>query len=493
MGKSVKGAFLSQITVDRSAPTTLFQQLNTAMRKLILNGSVGAGQRLPSTRQFADDIGVSRIIVKNVYEQLVTEGYVYSKAGSGTFVAEGLSSEKLRQIRVPRKPQRLPDMALSKQCLRIAQSKASARQGKMQPFRPGVPALDVFPKKIWSKYWSDAVSDSSDVDYGYGPIDGNFRLKTAISAHLKDARGVICDPEQVVLTAGAQQAFVLIAATLLNKGAAVWYEDPGHIAGRDAMHMMGANICPVPIDDDGIDIDFACKTYPKPALIFVTPSHQQPLGNTMSLVKRLTLLSYAQENKSWIIEDDYDSEFRFRGQPLPALQALDHQGSVLYVGTFSKSLYPAIRLGYVIVPHELVDVFSQGQGLLGQGASALTQIVVARFMEDGRFSEHIRKMRKIYKERRDILMDELLSQCQGILEPEPTDAGMHLVAWLNEGESDMDAHKAVLDVGVETLPVSIYSMQSGKRPGLVLGFSGAPPLQIPGLVNKMTDRLRMPG
>ena len=490
MSKSPKGAFLSQIEVDRNAPTTLFQQLDRALRKLILNGSVGAGQRLPSTRQLAGDIGVSRITVKNVYEQLAAEGYVYSRSGSGTFVADDLTSEKYRQIRTPRIHHRTPNLALSDQCNRIAQSKASTRQGKTKPFRPGVPGMDVFPRKIWSRYWAEAIADSSDSDFGYGPIEGNARLKAAIAAHLRDARGVTCDPEQVVLTAGAQQAFVLIACTLLNKGDVVWYENPGHIAGRDAMHMMGAEIFPVRIDNEGLDIEHARQTHPRAAMIFTTPSHQQPLGTTMSLVRRLTLLAYAQENKTWVIEDDYDSEFRFRGQPLPALQALDHQGSVLYVGTFSKSLYPAIRLGYVVVPHDLVSAFSEGQGLLGQGASALTQAVVARFIEEGRFAEHIRKMRKTYKERRDILMQELLSQCQGVLEPEPTDAGMHLIGWTNEGLSDLQAHTTMLEAGVESLPVSVYSLLADQRPGLVLGFSGVRPAQIPGAVETMARCLK---
>lgn len=487
---SPKGALLSQIEIDRNSPTTLFQQLDRALRKLILNGSVGAGRRLPSTRQLAIDIGVSRITVKNVYEQLCAEGYVYSLSGSGTFVANDLTSDKCRQIGHARKRQNVSNHTLSDQCLRIALSKASTRQGKMRPFRPGVPAMDVFPKKIWSRYWADAITENSEADFGYGPIEGNLRLKAAIAAHLKDARGVNCEPEQVVLTGGAQQAFVLIAFTLLNQGDTVWYENPGHIAGRDAMHMMGAEIFPIPIDSEGIDIDFASKTHPKAAMIFTTPSHQHPLGNTMSLVRRLSLLSYAQDNKSWVIEDDYDSEFRFRGQPLPALQALDHQGSVLYVGTFSKSLYPAIRLGYVIVPHDLVSAFLEGQGLLGQGASALTQAVVARFIEEGRFSEHIRKMRNIYRERRDILMEELLSQCPGDLEPEPTDAGMHLIAWLNNGLSDLPAHTALLTAGVESLPVSVYSLLPDQRPGLVLGFSSAQPSQIPGAVKKIAQSLR---
>jgi GntR family transcriptional regulator / MocR family aminotransferase len=490
MAKSAKGALLSQIEMDRNAPITLFQQLDRALRKLILNGTLGAGQQLPSTRQLAHDIEVSRITVKNVYEQLIAEGYIYSRSGSGTFVADDLAPDTYRQIRRSRKRRRTSGFVLPDQCRHIARSKSSTRQGETRPFRPGVPAMDVFPTRIWSKYWADAITQGTDADFGYGPAGGSPRLKAAIAAHLKDARGVICDPEQVVLTSGSQQAFVLIALTLLNRGDTVWYENPGHIAGRDAMQLMGAKIYPTPIDKEGIDVSFAQENHPKAALIFTTPSHQHPLGNTMSLIRRLALLAYAQENRTWVIEDDYDSEFRFKGQPLPALQAMDNLGSVLYVGTFSKSIYPAIRLGYVIVPHALVDVFCEGQGLLGQGASALTQSVVARFIEEGRLSEHIRKLRNVFRKRRDILMDELLSQCQGVLEPVPTEAGMHLIAWLNEGVEDTRAHAALLQAGVDSLPVSVYNLLPDQRSGLVLGFSGAKPGEIPDLVNRMNRCLR---
>jgi GntR family transcriptional regulator/MocR family aminotransferase len=492
--KSVQGALLSSIQLDRNSSVTLYRQLDGAMRRLILSGAVGAKQRLPSSRQLADDLGVSRITVKHVYEQLSDEGYVHSKRGSGTFVAENLEGEKWTRFSKRTKSRHSPRHILSDQCRRITSSKAITRLAETRSFRPGIPALDAFPRKRWNKYCSDVNAGCRDDGFGYGPIGGVPRLKRAIAAHLRDARSVNCDAEQIVITTGAQQAFVLIAFTLLNQGDVVWYEDPGHIAGRDALHMMGAEICPVPIDEEGIDIEYARANYQNPSIMFTTPSHQHPLGTTMSLARRLAILSCAHDLKSWIIEDDYDSEFRYRGRPLPALQALDHLGSVLYVGTFSKSLFPAIRLGYIVVPHDLADVFSVAQNLLGQGASILTQEVVARFMEDGRFADHIRKMRHVYRQRRDVLMQALREYCAGLMTPVPTDVGMHLIVWMNTGLDELVAHQALLEIGIETIPLAIFYQVPAQRGGLVLGFSGTRPEQIPGLVKQMARCLgSLPG
>jgi len=488
--KSVQGAILSSIQLDRNSTVALYQQLDRALRNHILSGAVAARQRLPSSRQLADDLGVSRITVKNVYEQLTAEGYVYSQRGSGTFVADNLESEKWSNFSKQPKPEQPPKRILSEQCRRITLSKSTTRLAETRSFRPGIPALDAFPRKLWNKYWADVNAGCKDDGFGYGPMGGIPRLKRAIATHLRGARSVNCDSEQVIITAGAQQAFILIAFALLNKNDVVWYEDPGHIAGRDAFQMMGAEICPVPIDKEGIDIDYARLRYQKPSIMFTTPSHQHPLGTTMSLARRLAILSYAHDSKSWIIEDDYDSEYQYRGRPLPALQALDHRGSVLYVGTYSKTLFPAIRLGYVIVPQDLVDVFSAAQNLLGQGASILTQEVVSRFIEDGRFADHIRKMRHVYRERRDVLMQSLRAQCDDIMTPVPTDAGMHLVVWLKKGLDELKAHEALLELGIETIPLSIFSLVPLKKAGLVLGFSGSRPEKIPALVGKMAGRLR---
>ena len=298
------------------------------------------------------------------------------------------------------------------------------------------------------------------------------------------------DTEQIVITSGAQQAFTLIAFALLTRGDTVWYENPGHIAGRDIMQVMGANVAPVPIDAEGIDLEFAIKNQPSPKLIFTTPSHQQPLGTTMSLARRLSLLSYAQENDAWIIEDDYDSEFRYRGRPLPTLSALDAERRVLYVGTFSKSMFAAIRLGYIVVPPEMVDAIGKTKILLGQNSSPLVEQALSRFMDDGRFVEHIRRMRRVYRERRDLLFDCLSSTCAESLTPQPSDAGMHMLAWLNGGVNDFTAHRALLDVGIESLPLSVYSVYPIERSALVLGFSNVREERLPGLVGRMSNTLR---
>jgi|TARA_B110000967_G_scaffold152782_1_gene157026 GntR family transcriptional regulator/MocR family aminotransferase len=488
MPKSPSGVLLQGLTLERSSGVPLYKQLETGLRKLILSGTLRARQKLPSTRELAGEIGISRITIKSVYEQLVAEGYVQATSGSGTFVADGLEIEVSPQVgrlpdEVPRKIN-LTDRARS-----ISSTNASVRQGKTEPFRPGVPALDLFPIKPWNKYLREATNTSYR-DLSYGSVKGNADLRRSIASYLSDARGMQADSEQIVITSGAQQAFVLIAFSLLTRGDTVWYENPGHIAGRDIMQVMGANVAPVPIDAEGIDLEFAIKNYPSPKLIFTTPSHQQPLGTTMSLARRLSLLSYAQENDAWIIEDDYDSEFRYRGRPLPALSALDSERRVLYVGTFSKSMFAAIRLGYIVVPPEMVDAIGKTKILLGQNSSPLVEQALSRFMDDGRFVEHIRRMRRVYRERRDLLFDCLSSTCAESLTPQPTDAGMHMLAWLNGGVSDLTAHRALLDVGIESLPLSVYSVYPIERSALVLGFSNVREERLPGLVGRMSNTLR---
>ncbi|MDA9666372.1 PLP-dependent aminotransferase family protein, partial [bacterium] len=279
--------------------------------------------------------------------------------------------------------------------------------------------------------------------------------------------------------------FVLISYVLMNKNDTIWYENPGHIAGRDLLKIVGGDVSPVPIDKEGLNLPYAVLNFSKPKLIFTTPSHQQPLGITMSLQRRLTLLKYAHENASWVIEDDYDSEFRYRGRPLPALAALDKVGRVLYVGTFSKSLFPSVRIGYVVVPEILVDTFAKTRNIFGQTSSAITEEALSNFMDDGGFAEHIRKMRRLYRERRDILLDALKNHCSNILEPQQTDAGMHIIADIKNGMSDRLAHLQLLNAGIDSLPLSIYYEGSVQRQALVLGFSGVQKKVIPKLVTRM--------
>ena len=485
MVKAAKGALLSTLEIDRSSNTPIYRQIEDFLRQIILDGVLLPSQKLPSTRELALELGVSRITIKSVYEQLISEGYVQGKTGAGTFVSEGLEGETpvVPAINTTRKD--YLDGNFSQTAEHISFSQASARYGSILPFRPGVPALDKFPVKRWNKYLSRATTKSDIANFSYGDLLGSEKLRASIARHLADSRGMKVDPKQILITSGAQQAFVLISYVLMNKNDTIWYENPGHIAGRDLLKIVGGDVSPVPIDKEGLNLPYAVLNFSKPKLIFTTPSHQQPLGITMSLQRRLTLLKYAHENASWVIEDDYDSEFRYRGRPLPALAALDKVGRVLYVGTFSKSLFPSVRIGYVVVPEILMDPFAKTRNIFGQTSSAITEEALSNFMDDGGFAEHIRKMRRLYRDRQDILLDALKIHCSNILESQQTDAGMHIIADIKNGMSDRLAHLELLNAGIDSLPLSIYYEGSVQRQALVLGFSGVQKKVIPKLVTRM--------
>ena len=490
MPKSASGALLSTVEIDRNLKVPLYKQLENFLRSSILDGMLKPKQKLPSSRELAEDLGISRITVKSVYEQLLAEGYLKSKTGSGTYVSEDLelfNYKKLKAVMI--KPAdvegKLPDRVDP-----INLSRATIRYGETAPFRPGLPALDKFPIKSWNKYIFNAMSQSDRYNLGYGSLNGSKDLRKSIAQHLADARGLRVDAEQIVITSGAQQAFVLISFALLKAGDTVWYENPGHIAGRDVMKAMGANVMPVPIDSEGLNLDYAKNNFELPKLIFVTPSHQHPLGITMSLARRLALLKFASSKNSWIIEDDYDSEFRYRGRPLPALSALDEERRVFYVGTFSKALCSAVRLGYVVVPEWLIETFAKAMNLLGQNASPITEAALAQYINDGRFAEHIRKMRRLYRDRRDTLIECLNQDCSDILSFKSSDAGMHIIADLKSGLDDEFVYKALLHDGIESLPLSVYCLKPIKRSALVLGFSGVARKRMPSLVRKMSETLR---
>ncbi|MDG2405779.1 MAG: PLP-dependent aminotransferase family protein [Paracoccaceae bacterium] len=490
MPKFPGGTLLSSFNIDRSSRIPIYRQIDAFLRRLILKGVLVPKQKLPSSRELAMKLGVSRITVKSVYEQLVAEGYAQARTGAGTFISEGLDFESTPKIACNQLTTRVDNFKISTRAQSIMSSKASVRHGATAAFRPGVPALDLFPVKLWNKYWLDAMNCDELNNMSYGQINGSSTLRKSIAHHLTDAREVQVDPDQIVVTSGAQQAFVLIAFILLNRRDTIWYENPGHIAGRDVIQLMGANVAPIPIDNEGLDLNFAAKMHPKPTLIFTTPSHQQPLGTTMSLARRLALLKYAHENVSWIIEDDYDSEFRYRGRPLPALSALDRERRVFYVGTFSKSLFSAMRMGYIVVPPWLVDTFAKARNLLGQSSSPVVEQALSRFIDDGRLVEHIRKMRRIYRERRDTLLDCISSTCTDCLTPQKTDAGMHILALLKNNVDDNRAHRALLDAGIESLPLSVYCIEPINCSALVLGFSGVPKKRMPSLVHRMGKALR---
>ncbi len=491
MVKKTGGALFSTLNINVSSDTPLYRQLETKLRRLILDGELVAKTRMPATRQLAADLGISRLTVKNVYEQLIAEGFLCAKQGSGTYV-EPVQSSELHSGVVARKQRKVsPIAALSPRTVSIGASKATTRLDRVRAFRPGIPALDLFPRRAWLDACSRVLRTSSDDFLGYGPSSGLEDLKQAIAEHVLDHRGIKCSSKQIIITSGAQQAFSLIAITLLEAEDVVWMEDPGHIAIRDSMRLLGINVRSVPIDDEGFSIDDAIRHHPPGSALFTTPSHQHPLGVVMSLQRRLSLLDYASQTGSWIVEDDYDSEFHYTDRALPALQALDNDGRVLYVGSFSKSLFPALRLGYLICPLGLAQSFAAAQTLLSQNVSLLQQKALANFMLDGNFNAHIRKMRVAYRRRRDKLILTLEQHASDLFEQEPCHAGMHLVAWIKaSGVSDSEVAECVWATGVDCLPLSIFCDTQRLRPGLILGFACAVDEKIEPYVIRLAEAVR---
>ena len=409
----------------------------------------------------------------------MAEGFLTSETGSGTYVAD-IAPEDLPPERrqLDKGVERTPPQ-LSSRGREISQTWAATRIGETGPFRPAVPAPELFPMEAWSRLWARSLKSLGDDLFSYGPQGGFPPLRSAIAEHLTNARGVNCTQDQVIVTLGAQQSFALSALALLDHGDSAWGEDPGHAAGRDVLSALGIRVYPVPIDAEGLSVAEGRNLCATPKLIFATPSHQHPLGVTMSLRRRLELLQFAQQCGAWILEDDYDSEFRYAGRPLPALQGLDSSNRVIYAGSFSKVLYPSLRMGYLVVPPELVAPFCAAQTVLSQGIPTLPQVVLADFMREGRFAAHIRRMRAAYAERQDILVERLRLEAGNILEIQPTDAGMHLMAWLPEGWDDKRTCEALWAAGIEAIPLSIYCARPYPRSGLLLGFTGVTPREIP--------------
>ncbi|MCP5085300.1 MAG: PLP-dependent aminotransferase family protein [Rhodobacteraceae bacterium] len=484
--KQSGGALLSMLNLDRLSKTTLTRQLENNIRKAVLDGKLPAATRMPSSRQLAVDLGVSRITIKNAFEQLTSEGFLETQYGSGTYVAQ-LSTGDLPVIATSsRRRTHTPKTSpISPHVERIQQSLATTRLSQVRAFRPGIPALDVFPRRAWAEVYSRAIRHHDSYLLGYGPSSGLDELKAAIARHVFDSRGIECQPDQIIITSGAQQAFSLILLTLLTPGNTIWMEDPGHIAFRDAAKFQGLQIDPVPLDAEGFSLSYARANYVPCSLMFVTPSHQHPLGMTMSLTRRLDLLELAQSQESWVIEDDYDSEFHYEERPQPALKALDKHGRVLYVGSFSKSMFPAMRLGYLICPLELGPAFAAAQTLLSQNVSLLQQKAMTYFMEDGSFNAHLRRMKLVYKKRRDILVHALEEHACSLLRPEPCRAGMHLVTLFSDSSvRDHEIAKRLWNAGIDCLPLSIFRDQAVVAPGLLLGFACAPEDQISGKIRQ---------
>jgi GntR family transcriptional regulator / MocR family aminotransferase len=357
-----------------------------------------------------------------------------------------------------------------------------------RPFRAGVPALDLFPARIWSRLLHRRLRRMPPLEYG-DPA-GYPPLRAAIAEYVSAARGARCTPDQVIVVSGSQQGLDLAARVLLDPGDEVWMEEPGYPGARSALLAAGATLVPVPVDDEGLRVTDGERIAPRARLAYVSPSHQFPLGTTMSASRRLELLRWATGAGAWVLEDDYDSEFRYSSRPLASLQGMDRDGRVVYIGTFSKTLAPALRLGYLIVPPDVAHAFAAARAACDRHSPTVDQAVLADFMTEGHFARHVRRMRSVYGERQAVLVEAVAESRIDGFEVRPTDAGMHLVGWLASGSNDAALSARLREAGVDASPLSRYALLPLARGGLVLGWAGYAPSEIRRGVERLSTVLK---
>ena len=461
----------------------LARQLYQALRERILDGRLRSGTRLPAGRELAELLGVSRNTVGRALDQLYAEGYVQARVGDGTYVAP-LALQAEPATCVTSSP--APSAALQRiqaQQLRLPPS------GAPRAFRVGVPAFDLFPFDTWARLQARFWRKPSPARLGYGDPAGDGQLRELVAAYLRNSRGLHCDPEQIVITCGAQQAISLCAQLLVDPGDRVAIENPGYRAAGHAFAAAGAELCGVAVDRDGLDVA-ALEQVQDCRLAYVTPSHQYPTGVTLSLARRLALLDWAERQDGWIIEDDYDGEYRYSGTPLAPLAALDRQGRVIYVGTFCKIAFPALRLGYLLLPPALAPLFAQRRALDMRNSEIGTQVVMADFIAGGHFQRHIRRMRIAARSRRDALLAAWPAQIPGCGSLPAVEAGLHLCVRVDTVQREAELVAAALAAGVEVTALSGYWLADSRTPadqraGLVLGFAAVPEAQIDAAVQAL--------
>ena len=475
--KSPGGRLLTGLTLDRTSSTPLYRQLYLQIRQQILAGRLQGGTRLPSTRTLCKEQGLSRITILNAFDLLIAESFLVSRPGAGTYVCAEWENREAAPDEPPRPP-RLSHLSQSVLSMRsdhfIGVSYQAWEPDCPTSFLPSQVAFDAFPLHVWKRLMNRHLCQPTKAILGYGEVKGLLQLREAIAEYVYDARGIECEAGQVVIVSGAQQAFNLLGMLLLDPQDSIWMEDPGHISARIALQAQGCRVVPLRIDDQGIDLQQGLQECPEARLAFTTPSRQHPLGITMSYGRRQELIEWANRGHRWIIEDDCDSEFTYCAKPLPALYAMDQWSRVIYVGTFSKVLYPSLRLGYVILPQALVEPFCAMRAVMDRSPSTQLQAVTADFIREGHFLGHIRRMRALYQSRQDCLIQALKQRLGNFMDVKPVNVGMHVIAWLDPGLDDAVIAKELARHQIHTYALSDYCVKRYLPPGLLIGFAGTP-------------------
>jgi GntR family transcriptional regulator/MocR family aminotransferase len=471
-GKAPKGLV---IHIDPRLCDTLQKQVYDGIRHSILQGVLPPGSRLVSSRTLARELGISRTTAVLALEQLIAEGYLTAHHGSGTFVTRELPDDLPHTRVVRRNNTRHPPLSRRGQALAAIPPAAVRVGGPPRAFRLGVPALDLFPINLWAQLVNQRLRSITLAQLDYGDPRGSADLRQAIADHIQTARGTQCSPEQIFIVAGAQRGLELIFRLLLDPGDSAWMEDPGYTAARSALVEAGAKILPVRVDEHGADISAILRHRGDVRLAYVTPSHQFPLGVPMTLPRRLALLEWASAAGAWIVEDDYDSEFRYDTRAIPCLHGLDTDGRVIYVGSFSKTLFPSLRLGFLIAPPDLLESLRAARRAADLHPPILDQVVLANFIAEGHYDRHLRRMRAAYRERLEALADSANHYCAGTLRLRSVRTGLHALADLENANAERVFQEAA-SRGVEVMPLSAYFMGAGKSPNsLLLGFASMRP------------------
>lgn len=458
---------MKTIKIDKGSSASIQQQLYDRLRIAIIDGAMKPGERLPSTRSLAAQLNIARGTVDLAYGRLADEGYVVAHGQRGTLV----SSELRRNFSAARMKAK-----------RIVPGRAQRFDASPLPFRFGLPALDLFPRKVWARLAArEASRFSPDRLYYPDPI-GLPVLREAIATYLAVSRGIVCSPDQIVVTNGYQSALNFVADLILVPGDQVWLEDPGYGFTQRGLRALSMPIAPVPVDSHGLCIAYGRAHYPQARLAVVTPTHQFPLGIGMSLPRRQDLLAWAAECDSWILEDDYDCEFHYSGHRPPALKSLDAADRVFYAGSFSKTLFPGLRLGYLVMPTAFVDSAGRACQLLHRGAAVLEQSLVAAFMSEGHFARHLRRMRIHYRDRRQALADALDKRFAKDVQFSLQAGGLHILARFPRLGPDVELAKRALQHGLMPSPLSGQSIEHDAGQGLLMSFTNIPEHEAPRIV-----------
>jgi GntR family transcriptional regulator / MocR family aminotransferase len=489
--KRVASGILPVIVIDRKAPKALHRQIYDAYRTAIVEGDLRPGQRVPSTRVLASEIGVSRFPVLNAYSQLLAEGYFEGRVGAGTVVSSSLPEQFVSsqppgaQFAAPRSGPR----PVARRCSILPRVESSPWLRGWGAFGVGQVAFDQFPLHIWSNLVARQCRKMDAKSFHYGDQMGSRALRETIATYLRTARSLHCEAEQIMIVSGSQHALEISARVLLDAGSRVWVEEPGYRLARDVFALTGARLVPVPVDKEGLDVAAGIKRFRKARAAFVTPSHQFPLGETMSASRRLQLLDWAQDTGSWIIEDDYDSEYRYESLPIASLQGIDANGRVIYIGTFSKVVFPSLRLGYVVIPSDLIDSFLKIRRAMDLGPPSFYQEVLADFISEGHFARHIRRMRVLYRERRSALVQSIDKELGSMVEVLGSEAGMHLAVTLPRRSRDLEIAERAARHNLWIWPLSPSYLGPVSRPGFILGFGSTAAADIPRAVRKFRNLL----